>query len=160
MFTRAGDFSFMIQGPSSNICWNDSSIGGTDFTSLSGEKDPAKSYFTSNTYLHEILGTFTSNKCLHKILAGFTNTIASESKLPDTSYKARLISLSNARSVWIDVDLTSIGSGTQLSLFDASEWCKTYPSKSKEKRPGGIQVTNSYHFKNFPIISLRFSKVN
>ena len=36
--TRAGDsiFSFMIPGPSSIICWKESIMDGTDFTSLSG----------------------------------------------------------------------------------------------------------------------------
>ena len=41
--TKGGGFSFMVPGPSRIVDWNDSNMGGSDYKSLSGEKDLVKS---------------------------------------------------------------------------------------------------------------------
>ncbi len=91
-FTAAGtgaeDFSFIVQGLSRIICWEDSSMGegDTDMTSRSCEKDPVKSNF--------ILSIF----CC-RIFTALIRTIASESQLSSIYCIARLASLSHTGSV-------------------------------------------------------------
>ena len=50
-----GHFVFMMPGPLSNISWKDRSTDGTDFTSLSGEKQPVKLYFIESICCRSIL---------------------------------------------------------------------------------------------------------
>ena len=98
-----GHFGFMMPGPLSNISWKDRSTDGTDFTSLSGEKEPVKLYFIESI-------------CCRSIFATLTSAIASVSQLSANSCSAWLMSSSKANSVRFDGHFTSTRSGPAVAI--------------------------------------------
>ena len=126
------------------ICWKESSMDGTDFTSISGEKDPVKPNFIFRI-------------CFLKILAALTRTIASQSKLSDIYLRAWLTSWSNAKSVRFDAVLTSLKS-TYYLMAESSGVNIAIHTKWDKLR--WIQMHNIRHLENCSDTSLGFNIVD